>query len=94
MPRSRVFGRFCIVHDVASRQNELDETPRDDNPRPVRLQNILKSSETKEMNPYQIYQVARKKAPYQIHQVARKEESVCLMKALMKSEAPVRQMTE
>ena len=92
MPRSRVFGRFCIAHDEASRQNELDENPRDDNPRP--LQNILNGSETKEKNPYQIYQVARKKAPYQIHQVARKEASVCSMEALMKSEAPVRQMME
>lgn len=62
MHRSRVFGRFCIAHDEASGQNELDENPWDDNPRPVRLQNILKSSETKEIILYQIRQVARKEA--------------------------------
>lgn len=63
MLRSRVFGLFCIAHHEAGRRNELDENPRDHNLRSVRLQNILKSSETNEMILYQIHQVARKEAP-------------------------------
>ena len=74
MNRSRDFRRFCIAHD------ELDEKPRDDNPRPVRLQNILKSSETKDI------------ILYQIRQVARKEASVRSVKTLMKGKASVRRM--
>ena len=85
MHRGRVFGRFCIAHDEASRQNELDGIRRDDKPQKVRRQKFL-SRRMKEM----IHYLIRQMNPVKIESVAREEASGRSVRTLMMGEAAVR----